>query len=441
MATPLHVTIVGGGFAAAEALIALRRLAGTRVSLTMVAPNPELSLRPLAVAAPFGLNEVRGVALSDLCADHQATLHRGAVSFVDMARGRVETDEGRTIAHDVVLLATGAQTQPAVHGAVLFDGTHGIAQMRALVEEVASGRGGRTAFAVPSGATWALPIYELALMTAMQAPGGAGVVIVTPEAAPLEVFGPAASAKVAEALADRGIEVVTSSEPQRVVPAGLLTSKGVVPAARIVALPRIEGPRIGGVPCDADGFVVTDPHGLVEGTTNVYAAGDLVAFPVKQGGLAAQQADAAAEAIAARAGAPVEPAPFTPVLRALLLTGAIPLFLRGDGPAEPGASEAPLWHPVGKVAARHLGPWLSDRARARLGTAAPFEDRPVRKAADRLEHAAAVEMALTLADDEAAAGKHHRALEWLDAAEALEGVLPPEYVAKRRRWTGERAPA
>ena len=39
----------------------------------------------------------------------------------------------------------------------------------------------------------------------------------------------------------------------------------------------------------------------------VYAAGDGTAFPIKQGGLATQQADAVAETIAAAAGAPVEP--------------------------------------------------------------------------------------------------------------------------------------
>ena len=54
---------------------------------------------------------------------------------------------------------------------------------------------------------------------------------------------------------------------------------------------------------------------------DVFAAGDIANFPIKQGGLAAQQADAAAEAIAAEAGAQVDPQPFKPVLRGILLTG------------------------------------------------------------------------------------------------------------------------
>ena len=44
------------------------------------------------------------------------------------------------------------------------------------------------------------------------------------------------------------------------------------------------------------------------GVPDVFAAGDATAEPVKQGGLATQQADAAAEAIAAEAGAADRPA-------------------------------------------------------------------------------------------------------------------------------------
>ena len=65
--------------------------------------------------------------------------------------------------------------------------------------------------------------------------------------------------------------------------------------------------RSPGCPRTRDGFLVTDAHARVRGVPDVYAAGDVTAFPIKQGGIACQQADAAAEHIAARAGAPVEP--------------------------------------------------------------------------------------------------------------------------------------
>ena len=80
---------------------------------------------------------------------------------------------------------------------------------------------------------------------------------------------------------------------------------------------RLRGPFLPGLPHDLEGFIPTDLHGLVAGELDVYAAGDATAYPIKQGGVAAQQADAVAEAIAARLGAPVEPQSFRPVVRGL----------------------------------------------------------------------------------------------------------------------------
>ncbi len=80
----------------------------------------------------------------------------------------------------------------------------------------------------------------------------------------------------------------------------------------MISLPRLEGRRIAGIPHDADGFVGVDEHGRAIGLERVFAAGDVTAFPVKQGGIATQQADAVAEAIAAEVGAEVEPAAVRP---------------------------------------------------------------------------------------------------------------------------------
>jgi sulfide:quinone oxidoreductase len=65
-------------------------------------------------------------------------------------------------------------------------------------------------------------------------------------------------------------------------------------AERVVALPRAVGPGLPGLPANARGFIPTDLHGRVPDVDAVWAAGDAIAFPVKQGGLASQQADAAA---------------------------------------------------------------------------------------------------------------------------------------------------
>jgi hypothetical protein len=93
----------------------------------------------------------------------------------------------------------------------------------------------------------------------------------------------------------------------------------------------------------------------------VYAAGDGADFPVKHGGLAAEMADTVAEHIAGRAGADIEPRPFTPVLRGKLLTGETPRSLRG-GAERSEAADHVLWWPPAKVAARHLAPALAGEA-------------------------------------------------------------------------------
>jgi sulfide:quinone oxidoreductase len=84
----------------------------------------------------------------------------------------------------------------------------------------------------------------------------------------------------------------------------------------------------------------------------------MTARPLKQGGLAAQQADVAAAAIAAALGEPVRPEPYEPVLRAILLTGEGPLYLRHPPAPADAATEAPWWPPH-KIAGAHLAPYIA----------------------------------------------------------------------------------
>jgi len=129
----------------------------------------------------------------------------------------------------------------------------------------------------------------------------------------------------------------------------------------VIALPLIDGPRVPGLPSDESGFIPIDSHARVRGVEDVYAAGDGTNFPIKQGGIATQQADAAAEHIAGRAGADIEPGPFRPVLRGKLLTGRGSRFLRhelGGGADEGTASDFKLWFPPTKVSGKYLSQWL-----------------------------------------------------------------------------------
>lgn len=157
-------------------------------------------------------------------------------------------------------------------------------------------------------------------------------------------------------MCDAGIERILADEV-RLTPDG--TSR---PADRVVTIPQLAGPALPGVPHDADGFVPIDRHGAVMGVADLYAAGDATDTPVKQGGLATQQADAVAELIAARVGVPIRPSPFEPVLHGMLLTGEKPQYLeaarRGRQAAGRSAS-IPLWWPPTKVAGRYIAPLLA----------------------------------------------------------------------------------
>jgi sulfide:quinone oxidoreductase len=377
----LNVVIAGGGVAALEAALALRVLAENLVGVELFAPEPHFWYRPLAVAEPFQLGEARHFELAKLATEAGATFSPGELVSVDAARRLAHTSPGGPIPYSMLLIACGAVPKPAVDGALTFRGPADTPKIERLLVEIEAGAVRRVAFAAPPGAVWNLPLYELALMTAAwlatRSVTGVELALVTPEEEPLHLFGRKASGAVRAVLEERGIAVHTHAYPAE-ARAGelLLVGGGIVVADRVVALPRLQGPRIGGVPQTFEGFIPVDAHGRISGLEGVYAAGDITTFPVKQGGIAAQQADSAAEAIAADAGADVTPHPFRPILRGLLLTGAEPRYLHGElagGSGETSeASAEPLWWPPSKIVGRHLAPFLA----ALAGTDAPGEPTP-----------------------------------------------------------------
>src|SRR6266511_5584077 len=141
-----RVLIAGGGVAALEAALALRELGEGRVSVEMLAPEPEFWYRPLAVAEPFGLGEVRHFDLAELAVAAGATLSPGALSAVDAGSRLAQTSVGSSVPFDVLLVACGAGPTPAVSVALTFRGPADTERMRALLEEIVAGRVGRGAF-------------------------------------------------------------------------------------------------------------------------------------------------------------------------------------------------------------------------------------------------------------------------------------------------------
>jgi sulfide:quinone oxidoreductase len=295
------------------------------------------------------------------------------------------TRDGDQLPYDTLVLAIGARSERewTSHRVLTYhDGRDG-PRYRLLLHRLREGLVKRLAFVKPAGASWPLPLYDLALMTAAACAARelseVELSLITPEEQPLGIFGNAASAAIRSLLAERRVALHTSSYgvPSRGGWLDVAPGDRRLPVDRVVTLPRLVGPRLRGVPCGSDGFIHTDVHGRVAGLDGVFAAGDATAFPVKQGGLAAQQADAVAEAIAASAGADIDPRPFRPVLRGVLLTGGSARYLRSDISGDAGddstvAAEA-LWWPPNKLCGRYLAPCLSSQVGDEADVMRPIE--------------------------------------------------------------------
>jgi len=461
----LHVLIVGGGVAAVESLLALRELAGRRVEITLLSPERQFLYRPVTVAEAFDRDEAHSYALEDIF-----NYEGGGEIIWDrlesvVAGERVAfTASGTRIPFDALIVATGAIATEPLPGALTFRGRGDVAGLRSIVDDLLAGSARSIALTLPAERTWPLPIYELALMTAgtlRQSGRDAEVWLVTPEEEPLELFGPAGSSAIREMLEACQVRLKTSSRPSLIRGRALvLAGGGEIYVDRVVTLPELVGPRLHGLPHDQHGFIPIDSHGRVSGLEDIYAAGDVTTFPLKQGGLAAQQADAVAETIVADLGIPLTPKPFRPVLRGLLMTGGAPLYLRAEPQrlsrettvatdATPRhrstrtaswAAGRALWWPDAKIAGRYLAPFLAT-ARPQPLASALLTDRiaapPPFSAADDDD---ASELALMLADYDARWGDFGGAVDVLDGAEALQGMLPPEYETKRRQWRSAAAP-
>jgi sulfide:quinone oxidoreductase len=375
-----RVLIAGGGVAGREARQARRDLAGVRVELALLAPEPDFVYRPMAVAEPFGRGQAAHHQLTRIAADVGAELIEGALAEVDAGARAAVTAGGERLPYDALLVAVGAGSEPAFRRALTWTPEADPELFGGLLRDLDEGYTKRVAFVVPPGVAWALPAYELALMTGWQAWGmghdDVEITIYTPEDAPLGLFGAAATAAVRNDLEEAGVQAETGvyvvedpAAPGRLI---LHPGERALVADRVVALPRAIGPGLPGLAANARGFVLTDLHGKVPGIDRVWAAGDAIAFPVKQGGLASQQADAAAESIAAWAGADVEPQPYRPVLRGMMLTGRGKGWMRHEatgGAGEGTAVRRALWWPPTKIAGRYLSPYL-----AALDGAEPVDD-------------------------------------------------------------------
>jgi sulfide:quinone oxidoreductase len=363
-----EVLIAGGGVAALESALALQETMGESVRTTLVAPRPEFVYRPMAVVEPFARRPPRRLSLERFAADAGASFIEDSVTFVDSERQLVRTPAGRQIDYDALLIAVGASTSSALPDAVAIDPAHMRANLGGLIDEIDSGSLRALALVAPAP-TWPLPVYEIALLALERARDRQtelDVEIITSEERPLDVFGEAVSSAIGRVLDEAGIELTVGAESgERSITSTLEARDAERGFDRIVAAPRLVGPAIPGLPSDSGGFLPITSHCEVVDAGRVYAAGDATDFPVKFGGIAAQQADAAAASIAELAGVAEGAAPFAGVVQGALQAGweeerriFFSASFESGRVQDSRTSEQPLSEPVAKIGAQRLGPYL-----------------------------------------------------------------------------------
>lgn len=380
--TRLRVVICGGGFAALEGLLRLRRLAGDAVSVTLVSPIGELTYRPLTVLRPFTGRAPAQYRIHDITAHAQAELRRDSLSWVDLPGRAVHLAGGASLRYDALLLATGARERsPSPFATIFSDRTGGHTYQDVLDQLDVDGVGTLTLLE-PAGPCWALPLYELALLTAVHARRHSmhlAIDVITPHPFPLYPFGGEIGSRVAHLLRSAGITMHTDTRAELLGPDRVRlqpTGEELRPDC-IVTLPTLTGPDVRGIPGDAlDRFIPVDGRCRVRGTDGtVFAAGDGTNLPIKHGSLAAQQADTAAAGIAHLAGVGPVPVPLHPVLRGTLLTGGAPLYLEahpvGATSWRATVLSTPPWPADQLVAADELAAYLADPAVS--STVAPMQ--------------------------------------------------------------------
>ena len=352
-------------------------------------PRREFAFRPFAVGEPYGAARIFRYDMEALAARCGASFHADGIVSVEPGRRLATTRDGERLSYDYLLLATGVRMLWAVPGAVTFWGAADEGQVGDVVADLRAGALRSLAFTMPGGPSWALPLYELALFAASELAKSPGartrLTVVTPEDAPAGALRP--PRRRADGPAARGAR----GGGRRRRPPGRLRGRAAADRARRrdrgrrCDQPAPPGGSSGrGPPHDPDGFVGVDEHGKAIGAERVFAAGDVTAFPIKQGGIATQQADVAASLIACECGADVDPEPFDPVLRGVLWTGREPRYLYGRPTGGHGETsslgERPQWPAQnGKVIGRYLTSFLDplagggDRsgARRRLGRRPP----------------------------------------------------------------------
>jgi sulfide:quinone oxidoreductase len=355
-----HIVIVGGGVAALELAVGLHESPNIDARVTVIAPEPVFHYRPLVVFEPFGIHQHMDMPIADLLRGCDEELIHDRVSSVDLDFNRVLLAGGERIEFDGLVVATGAFPTKSLEGALTVSGRDAMTGLQRLIAEIDADVIRSVAFVLPSGASWMLPAFELALLAKARGRSrrnrDLNVSVVTAELHPLQAFGPPAVDMVKTKLREANVALLTNERAVSFGDGILTTASGTeIEADRAVAIPSLSGHPIEGLPHNDQGFLPVDNYCAVIGAKDLWAAGDITDFKVKLGAVAAQHADTIIGSLAVRFGTQEEASQFAPQLHAILFSDTGETYLRaaaGDQAAL--ASDQPLWDHSEKIFSRHL---------------------------------------------------------------------------------------
>ena len=390
------VCVVGAGTAGLEGLLAARERLGGNAELLLIAPEREFRYRPMSRDSLFRPAAERSLAVADLVAEAAATWVEDQARAVHEAERTVLTRDGDTVVFDFLLLAVGARPRRALRRGYVWVRGGDPRFLDEILQGIASGDVRNVGVAVPRGARWPIPAYELALILAWSAaPTDARVTLLTVEERPLSMLGPIATETVVRQLDAAGVEVITGVEVVVEGPEGdgeesaavevtavpeqpadevdALFGRPSDPARegidagasrrfdRLISLPTVAGPFLAGTPHDAAGFVEVDETLRACGSERVWAAGGCIASALEHSALSAQQADAAISAIAAAVATGSEGLLGAPEVTGIVLSGQRDRWLAENPVGTRGPSTRCLWWPpgraVGRVLAHRIAAW------------------------------------------------------------------------------------
>ena len=152
-----RVVVCGGGIAALEGLLRLRRLLGSSVDIDVVAPNDELVMRPLAVRQPFAFGPPSRYELGRILADSGANWLKDTLAWVDREAQVVHTGDGETLRYDALLIAVGGRQIEAFEHVTTFRDAEADETYQGVVQDIEQGYSKSVVFLLPGWAGLAAP--------------------------------------------------------------------------------------------------------------------------------------------------------------------------------------------------------------------------------------------------------------------------------------------